>query len=140
MIYRNINGGFSMRLDKWLWCARFFKTRALASAAIKKGTARRNNQRTKPSQVIETGDEVFIRSGPYTHQITVLSLAKNRQSVTQAIQLYKENSKSIETRRLISEQMKANNAMTPGSKSRPTKRERRKLTDFKKNQSDRSSV
>ncbi|MBF8270006.1 MAG: RNA-binding S4 protein, partial [Gammaproteobacteria bacterium] len=65
----------TMRVDKWLWCARFYKTRALAAAAIKKGKIEVNDNPIKPAHVIRPGDEIRIKSGPYLQRITVLALA-----------------------------------------------------------------
>ena len=121
-----------MRIDKWLWCARFYKTRAMASDAVKKGKVQINNNRAKPAQPVRPGDAVGIRSGPYTQQVTVLALAGGRKGAAEAALLYREQPESIENRRLVAEQMKATNAMFSTSRGRPTKRERRKLVQFRK--------
>ena len=132
----NVNEKAAMRIDKWLWCARFYKTRGLASEAVNKGRVQVNNNRIKPAFSVHTGDEIHIRSGPYTRQITVLALATGRKGAAEAAQLYREDPASIEQRNLIADQLKLNNAMhrRPG-RGRPTKRERRQIVDFKKGSS-----
>ena len=122
-----------MRIDKWLWCARFYKTRGLAAEAVKKGRVQVNNNRIKPALSVHPGDEIRIRSGPYTRLITVLALAAGRKGAAEAAQLYREDPASIEQRNIIAGQLKLNNAMhnRPG-RGRPTKRERRQIVDFKK--------
>lgn len=121
-----------MRIDKWLWCARFYKTRGMASEAVKKGKVQVNHNRAKPAHQLRPGDQLSIRSGPYTRQVTVLALANGRKSAAEAAGLYREAPASIENRRIITEQIKATNAMFRGGAGRPTKRERRKLAAFKK--------
>lgn len=125
----------AMRIDKWLWCARFYKSRGLASEAVKKGKVQVNDNRAKPAQPVRTGDELCIRSGPYTRQVTVQALTTGRKGATEAARLYREKPESIENRRFIAEQVKATNSMFSGSTGRPTKRERRKLVQFKKRSS-----
>lgn len=121
-----------MRIDKWLWCARFFKTRAIAADAVKKGRVRVNDNPVKPALVIRPGDAVSVRTGPYTHRVTVLALASGRKAAATAAQLYREDPDSIETRRLLAEQLQGDRGRYAGSRGRPGKRERRKLVAFKK--------
>ena len=124
----------SMRLDKWLWCARFYKTRGLASDAIKTGKVKINGERIKPARNIKIGEVVAIRRGPYNFEITILSLSKTRLSADKAAQLYQEHEQSITNREMTAQQLNASNAMFPPSKGRPTKRERRDLNKFKQAQ------
>ena len=132
MIDQNNIDSSEMRLDKWLWCARFYKTRALAAAAIKKGRIQINDQTGKPSSAIHPGDIVTIKSGPYLQRLTVLALAYNRVSAQATARLYSEDQVSIERRRLLAEQLRAHRSLYPASQVRPGKRDRRKLTAFKK--------
>lgn len=132
MTIQNDNKDPAMRIDKWLWCARFFKTRGLAADAVKKGRVQVNNNRAKPALAVRAGDEIHIRSGPFTQQITVLALASGRKGAAEAAQLYREDPASLANRELVAEQLKTNNALHGYSRGRPTKRERRQLVDFKK--------
>ena len=78
----------SMRLDKWLWCSRFYKTRALAASAIKGNKVSVNNLATKSAKNIKIGDNIKISKSPYQYTITTLKLAHNRLSASQAALLY----------------------------------------------------
>ena len=71
----NEKTGILIRLDKWLWCARFYKTRSIAANALKTGKVTANGDRAKPSKTVKPGDKLDIRKGPYHHAITVLDLA-----------------------------------------------------------------
>lgn len=121
----------SMRLDKWLWCARFYKTRGLAAEAIKSGKIVINNEKVKPSRMVEPGIKIKIRRGPFSYNIEILSLVKTRKSATEAVLLYKENQESIEKREMISTQLKMAAMSTPRTEGRPTKRDRRQLMRFR---------
>lgn len=120
-----------MRLDKWLWCARFYKTRGLAAEAIKGGKITLNGERAKPSKTVEPGSRLTIRRGPYTYDIEILTLAKARKSAAEAILLYRESAESIEQRETLAAQLKLAAMHTPGTDGRPTKRDRRTLIRFK---------
>jgi len=120
----------SMRLDKWLWCARFYKTRMLALAAIKSGKIRQDGNRVKPSRLISSGEVLSIKKGPYTQAITIQALSSHRQSASDAQKLYQETDESIKTRNRLLQQLKINNAQIPRSRGRPGKRDRRKLIEF----------
>ena len=120
----------SMRLDKWLWCARFYKTRALAAAAIKGHKVKVNDQAIKAAKTIKPGDNVEIRKTPYQYTITVQKLINNRVSATQAAALFEEDEDSIKTREDLSKQMKADAASFPRTIGRPTKRNRREIIRF----------
>lgn len=124
----------NMRLDKWLWCARFYKTRGLAADAINSGKVSVNNIRAKRAKLIHAGDQISIRRTPYCFDITVLALASARRSAVLAALLYEESRESISTREKLAMQLKADMAMFPGSKGRPTKRNRRELIRFKSKQ------
>jgi ribosome-associated heat shock protein Hsp15 len=120
----------SMRLDKWLWCTRFYKTRALAATAIKGHKVSVNNQAIKAAKNIRIGDIVEIRKTPYQYTITILKLAQNRLSATQAALLYDEDKDSMQRREELSAQMKADAASFPRTRGRPTKRDRREIIRF----------
>ncbi|MCG8379858.1 MAG: RNA-binding protein [Proteobacteria bacterium] len=125
-----------MRLDKWLWCARFFKTRALAATAIKGNKIRVNDNAIKAAKNIKPGDKLTIRKPPYRHDITVLKLSKNRLSASQAILLYEETAESIKTREDLAKQIKAESASFPRTRGRPSKRDRRHIIRFIRKTSD----
>jgi ribosome-associated heat shock protein Hsp15 len=124
------NNTDAMRLDKWLWCARFYKTRSLATEAIKSGKIKSRGSRVKPSRLVRPGEEYTVRRGPYSQTITVLSLAARRCSAAEAAALYEETRESIDNRLMLKQQLKINNSMYPRMRGRPTKRERRKLIQF----------
>ena len=119
-----------MRLDKWLWCARFFKTRALAATAIKGNKIRVNDNPSKAAKTIPVGDKLEIRKPPFKFQITVLKLSPNRLSATGAAELYQETEESIEARELLSKQIRAESASFARTRGRPTKRDRRHIIRF----------
>lgn len=120
-----------IRLDKWLWCARFYKTRSIAADAVKTGKIKINGERAKPSKSVKPGDLLNIRKGPYRYAITVQGLAKSRQSATGASLLYEESPESISERELLATQLKAEAALTPSTKGRPSKKDRRSIIKFK---------
>jgi ribosome-associated heat shock protein Hsp15 len=120
----------TMRLDKWLWCARFFKTRSQAATAINGSKIKIGNSIPKPSRTIQAGDQLRIRKGPYQFDITVLKLSAHRRSADEATSLYEESQESFETRELLSTQLKTEAAMYPKTRGRPTKRDRREILRF----------
>lgn len=121
---------YTMRLDKWLWCSRFYKTRALAASAIKGNKIRVNDLTVKAAKIIRFNDEVQIRKTPYQYTITILKLSNNRLSASLAAHLYKEDKESVQTREALSIQIKAENASYPKTIGRPTKRNRREIIRF----------
>ena len=121
------------RLDKWLWCARFYKTRALAAAAIKGNKIRVNDQPVKAAKSIRVGDNVQIKKTPFQYTISILKLTNNRLSAKLAADLYLEDAESIQARELLSQQINAENASYPKTIGRPTKRDRRKIINFTRN-------
>ena len=120
-----------IRLDKWLWCARFYKTRSIAADALKTGKITANGERAKPSKSVKPGDILNIRKGPYHHMITVIDLAKSRKSATDAALLYEESPDSIIKRELVAAQLKAESVLMPTTKGRPSKKDRRSIIKFK---------
>ncbi len=96
----------SQRLDKWLWAARFYKTRSLAVEAINGGKVHLNNNRVKPSRTIKPDDILTISKPPYEHIVTILGLNKNRRPAVEAQQLYNESEASIAKREILHQQLK----------------------------------
>lgn len=121
----------SMRLDKWLWCARFYKTRGLAADAIKSGRILVNDEKPKPSRSIQAGAKLKIRRTPYLFDITIISLAKSRKPAKEAALLYQETEDSIRKREELSAQMKLDAMNQPRTAGRPTKRDRRHIIRFR---------
>jgi len=121
----------SMRLDKWLWCARFYKTRGLAADAIKGGKVLVNEEKPKPSKTIHAGTRLIIRRTPYQFDITIVLLAKSRKSAGEAALLYQESEESTRKREEISARLKLDAINNPRTTGRPTKRDRRHIIRFK---------
>lgn len=122
-----------MRLDKWLWAARFFKTRSLASDAIGGGKIVVNGERVKPAKLIQPGDEVRVKLGPYEHVLLVRGLSERRGPASVAVTLYEETAESRAVREKLAEQLRmAPAAFVYQEKGRPTKRDRRELESFRR--------
>lgn len=122
----------SVRIDKWLWAARFFKTRAKAKDAIDGGKVHLNGQRTKPSKEVSAGDQLEITQGYDEKIINVIDVSDNRRSAEIAQKLYEETPESIKRRELRAEQRRAagQQVLTDG---RPTKKNRRMIHRFRDN-------
>ena len=116
-----------VRLDQWLWAARFFKTRAIAVEAIAGGKVLYNGERPKPAHLVRVGDEVRIRLGPYEHVVQVRELALRRGPAKQAQLMYEETEASVAARKKLAEQLKAGSAFNPQAAYTENKRERRDL-------------
>ena len=126
------SGVSKVRFDKWLWAARFFKTRSLAVDAIESGKVELNGDRAKPAKLIQAGDEVRIRLGPYEHIVAVRGVSERRGPATVAATLYEETPASRATREKLAEQLKlAPPAFVFEEKGRPTKRDRRDIERFR---------
>ncbi len=119
-----------VRIDKWLWAARFFKTRALAIDAIKGGKVSHAGQRVKPSKEVQVGDELTVRQGFAVKTIIVKALSEQRGPAPQAALLYEETAESAEKREALKTQFLAQPAIRRSGLGRPTKRERRKIVAF----------
>ena len=119
------------RLDKWLWAARFYKTRHLAAEAINGGHVHHNGHRVKPSRVIQLADTLTIHKTPFTFEITVEGLSVRRGPAKEARLLYTEKEESIKKRETLAEQRKLNAAQFPHAERRPDKRDRRRIIRFK---------
>jgi ribosome-associated heat shock protein Hsp15 len=121
-----------VRIDKWLWAARFFKTRSIAADAISGGKVELNGERTKPAKLLQVGDEVRLRLGPYEHIVLVRGLSERRGPATDAMRLYEETPASIAARAKHAEQLRmAPAAFVYEEKGRPTKRDRREIERFR---------
>ncbi|MDB4889076.1 MAG: RNA-binding domain protein [Gemmatimonadetes bacterium] len=120
------------RIDKWLWAARFFKTRSLAADAVGGGKVSLNGDGVKPAKMVQIGDEIRIRLGPYEHVVTVRGLSERRGPASVAQTLYEETAASIAAREKLSEQLRmAPAAFVYEEKGRPTKRDRREIERFR---------
>lgn len=118
------------RLDKWLWGARFYKTRNLASEAINGGRIHLNKQRVKPSRSIKTGDTLTISKPPYEHTITVLNLSFQRRPASETQLRYLESEESITKRKKLREEIKSQPLGFRHDQGKPNKRERRHIIKF----------
>ncbi|QFU74696.1 RNA-binding protein [Halioglobus maricola] len=120
-----------LRLDKWLWAARFFKTRSLAKAAIEGGKVHFGGQRVKVSREIQVGDELQIRQGWDEKVVVVQALSSQRRGASEAQQLYSETPGSVKRREDAAAARKAAGGMIDRPASRPTKKQRRQIHRFK---------
>lgn len=124
------NGGRT-RLDKWLWAARFYRTRSLAAQAIDAGHIRVDGERVKPAHAIRASMRVSVRRQALTWTVDVLDVSERRGSATDAAALYRETAASVALReQTVAEQKAARAAATAQPAGRPTKRDRRRLEDF----------
>ena len=121
-----------VRLDRWLWAARFYKTRATAVEAIDGGKVQVAGNRVKRAKTVRAGDEIRMRQGPYEQIVIVRRLSEKRGPATEAVTLYEETAASKAAREKLSLQLKAvHSAFIPDDNARPTKRDRRKLERLK---------
>jgi ribosome-associated heat shock protein Hsp15 len=120
-------GDERVRLDKWLWAARFFKTRSLAAEAVASGKVQVNGERAKRARPIQAGDEVRVRLGPYEHVVVVRALSGRRGPAAEAAELYEERPESRAAREATAQQLKTLHAAFAPEKGRPTKRDRREI-------------
>lgn len=120
----------SQRLDKWLWAARFYKTRGLAVEAINGGKVHLNNHRGKPSRTVKQDDVLTISKPPYEHVITVLGVAKQRRPAPEAQLLYVESDDSLAKREKLKLELKDQPLGFRHDKGRPNKRDRRHIIKF----------
>jgi len=130
-----------LRIDKWLWAARFYKTRTLATDEIGKGRVEVNGQEVKPAREVKVGDTVSLRQGPVTRSVVVKGLSGMRGPAPVAQQLYEETAESLKAREQAAEQRRL--APEPAHsivQGRPTKRGRRELDDVQRGWGDRWSA
>jgi ribosome-associated heat shock protein Hsp15 len=119
------------RVDKWLWAARFYKTRALAAEAIAGGKVQVNGERVKRARPLQIGDEVRIRQGPYEHRILVRQLSNQRGPAARAVELYEETAESRAAREAMALQLKSLHQAFVPDRGRPTKKDRREINRLK---------
>ncbi|KLU17235.1 ribosome-associated heat shock protein Hsp15 [Xenorhabdus sp. GDc328] len=120
-----------VRLDKWLWAARFYKTRSIAREMIEGGKVHYNGQRSKPGKLVELNAEIKLRQGNDEKTVIILALCSHRRSATEAQQLYQETAESIINREKTALARKMNALTMPHPDRRPDKKERRTLIKFK---------
>lgn len=121
-----------LRIDKWLWAARFFKTRSIASDAVNGGKVHLNNERVKAAKAVKVGDILTIRRGNDIWTVKVLSLFEKRRQAALAQTMYQELEESVQKREANAAQRKAMNAGMLVSSHRPSKKERRHIIRFKR--------
>ncbi len=122
----------SMRLDKWLWAARFFKTRKLAAEAVQGGHVHLNGQRTKPGKTVQVGSRLHIRKNGLEWKIEVLELPAQRRPAREAVNFYREDEQTRLKRQEITARRRAEREATPiRTDKRPSKRDRRLIHKFK---------
>jgi len=121
----------TFRLDKWLWAARFYKTRSAAADAIDGGKVQVNGSRVKRGRPLQIGDRIRIRKVPYESIIEVVQLSEHRGSAMDAAGLYRETADSIAARKVLAEQHRVAAAISKPTKGRPTKRDRRRISRLK---------
>ncbi|MEZ5593517.1 MAG: ribosome-associated heat shock protein Hsp15 [Gammaproteobacteria bacterium] len=119
-----------IRLDKWLWAARFFKTRSLATEAVSGGKVHVNEQRVKPARVVNVGNVLRIQRGHQVMEVVVKNLSDRRGPASEAALLYEETAASIARRQTDAEQRRLNAYGTPIPERRPNKKERRQIIRF----------
>jgi len=118
-----------VRLDKWLWAARFFKTRALAKTAIDTGKIHIDGQKAKPSRMIEATNMLTIRQGDVEKTVRIITACEHRRGAPEAQLLYEETASSIEAREKKSAEQRAFHGSTPAS-TRPNKKQRQQIHRF----------
>jgi ribosome-associated heat shock protein Hsp15 len=124
----------ALRLDKWLWAARFFKTRSLATEAVNGGKVELNGLRPKPSKDVKVGDLVRVRIGPFVHAVTVRALSERRGPAAAAALLFEESEESVQTRERLREQHRLAPSTQYDEGGRPTKKDRRTMSAFEERQ------
>jgi ribosome-associated heat shock protein Hsp15 len=125
-----------VRIDRWLWAARFYRTRSLATAAVNGGKVEVNGERAKPARLIRFGDAVSVRQPPFEWQLLVRGLAERRGSASVAAGLYDETADSRAARQRLQEQLRVVQPLfVYEDKGRPTKKDRRMIDRWEKGKS-----
>ena len=122
----------SIRLDKWLWTARFFKTRALATEAVSAGKVHLNGSRVKPGRLVHVGDTLVIQRGPVTHEVIVKGINKQRRPASEMDQFYSETEESKASREELAEMQKMAAGTRLKPKTKPNKHDRKLIHRFKR--------
>jgi ribosome-associated heat shock protein Hsp15 len=120
-----------VRIDKWLWAARFFKTRGLAQAAVAAGKVKVHGERVKPAKEVRIGDALAIHIGEYEWQVTIHGIYGRRGPAASALKLYEESEESRVRRIAQIAERRAHGSVRRERKGRPTKRERRQIIRFR---------
>ncbi|MCG8158156.1 ribosome-associated heat shock protein Hsp15 [Brenneria goodwinii] len=131
MMKASENSDDTVRLDKWLWAARFYKTRAIAREMVDGGKVHYNGQRSKPSKLVELNAEIKLRQGNDERTVIVRAISGQRRTATEAQALYQETAESIGKREKLALARKMNALTMPHPDRRPEKKERRDLMKFK---------
>lgn len=128
---KNLKDNTSVRLDKWLWAARFYKTRSLARDAVQSGKVQYNGQRSKPSKIVELGASIKVPQGYDVKDVEVLQLKDQRQAAPLAQLLYQETADSEKQRASNAEARKLSAFHSPKPDHKPDKKQRRQIIQFK---------
>jgi len=123
-----------VRIDRWLWAARFFKTRGVATEAVTGGHVHVNGERVKPARDVKVGDRLEIRRGQQRFTVVVTRLADRRGSATAAAELYEETPESIAEREKRRDERRLSKPLGADLSERPTKRDRRRLDSLRRGQ------
>ena len=126
-----MHSGKKVRIDKWLWAARFYKTRALARQMVQSGKVHYEGQRSKPSKIVQVGAVITLRQGFDTKEVEVMALSEQRRGASEAQLLYQETAESVEKREQNAEARKLNALYNPHPEGRPDKKQRRQLIRMK---------
>lgn len=121
----------TVRLDKWLWAARFFKTRSIAADAIDGGKVHVNHERVKRAKLVRVGDEIRLQLGPYEHRVIIRDINDRRGPASVAVTLYEELPESLQARTAFAEQRALMRGAVRTDSGRPNKRDRRQLNDLR---------
>ncbi|PWI32959.1 ribosome-associated heat shock protein Hsp15 [Vibrio albus] len=125
------NSSEAVRLDKWLWAARFYKTRSIARNMVDGGKVHYNGQRTKPSKIVETGAVITLRQGNEEKTVIIEQISDRRRGAPEAQLLYTETAESVNKREENAQKRKLNTLYSPSPDRRPDKKQRRDLIKFK---------
>jgi ribosome-associated heat shock protein Hsp15 len=125
-----------LRLDKWLWAARFFKTRSLAQEAIRGGKIEVNGARPKPARLLQIGDRLRIRRGQFESVVRVVALIRQRGPASIATTTYEEEAESIARRESLARELRLLAGSAPQYAGRPNKRDRRQIVRFTRRRDD----
>jgi ribosome-associated heat shock protein Hsp15 len=120
-----------VRIDKWLWAARFFKTRTLAARACELGRVQSNHQPVKPAREVHPGDRLEIKTEAGDFEVEILALSETRGPAPVAQALYRETDASRELRMKAAEERRMLRTFTPSTQTRPSKRDRRRIIQFR---------
>jgi ribosome-associated heat shock protein Hsp15 len=125
-----------MRLDKWLWAARFFKTRQIAAEAVTGGKVHLNGQRSKPGKDVRIGSQLRIHKGSLEWDLVVKAVSKQRRPASEAVLLYEESEESRLRRQELVRKRRESGDTVQGAKGRPNKRDRRMIQRFTRRSAD----